>query len=524
MPRFQRLLPLIALIAIGCAAQAAPAVASTTQESIMQDDGQLRADPIGTLQTMRNLGVTRVKVGVYWSQIAPAHRRTGFNGANPASYPDASWAFFDLVDRQAKADGLNVMFMLTGPAPLWAIGRGDPSGGPHGQWKPNAKAFSDFTRAIGTRYSGHYRPAGSPPRVSFWTIWNEPNYGQALAPQATNHDTIEVGAALYRGLVDAAWSGLKASGHGGDTILIGETAPHGFDHPIGNFNGDKPLRFLRALYCVDSRYRQLRGSAAAVRGCPTNSAGSRRFASAHGGLFKASGFAAHPYAQGIAPNQTTRLCGSRLCRSGGGGDPDFADLPVLARLERTLDRLTGAYGAHPRFPIWNTEYGYITNPPRRDAKVSPTKAALYINWAEYLSYKQPRVRSYSQYLLVDPSVPTFTSGLLFSNHREKPGYDAYRLPIFMPATSGRRGRPLEVWGGIRAAAFDAAAGSPQQVAIQFQRGSRGAFVTVKTLTVGGRRGYFDIRQAFSGSGTVQLSWRAPSGAMVNSRPVKLTIH
>ena len=167
--------------------------------------------------------------------------------------------------------------------------------------------------------------------------------------------------------------------------------------------------------------------------------------------------------------------------------------------------------------------GTSTNPPRKDAKVSLTKAALYINWAEYLTYKQPRIRSYSQYLLVDPSVPTFTSGLLFSNHREKPGYDAYRLPVFMPSTSDRRGRPLEVWGGVRAAPFDSAGGNPQQVAIQFQQGSRGGFATLKTLTVGGRRGYFDIRQAFTASGTVQLSWRAPSGAMVHSRPVKITI-
>jgi hypothetical protein len=488
----------------------------------MQDDAQLQANPTATLQRMRDLGVTRVKVGVYWSEFA-ASRPRSFNG-NPSNYAPGAWAFLDLVDRQANLDGLKVMFMVTGPAPRWAIGPGDPAvGGPHGQWKPNARAYQDFVKALGTRYSGSYRPAGSPPRVSTWSIWNEPNYGQALAPQATNHDTVEVGAALYRGLVDAAWSGLSSSGHGRDTILIGETAPHGLDHPIGNFSGVKPLRFLRALYCVDSSYRQLRGSAAAARSCPTNSAGSRRFAAAHPGLFKASGFAAHPYAQGMAPNQVTRLCGTNLCRASGGGDPDFADLPVLPRLERTLDRLTGVYGAHPHFPIWNTEYGYITNPPRRNAKVSPEKAALYINWAEYLTYKQPRIRSYSQYLLVDPPVPTFTSGLEFANGSEKATYDAYRLPIFTPSTSGRRGRPLEVWGGVRAAPFDSAGGKTQQVAIQFQPNSRGAFTTVKTLTVTSTRGYFDVRQAFTGSGTVQLTWTAPSGALVHSRPVKISI-
>ena len=79
---------------------------------------------------------------------------------------------------------------------------------------------------------------------------------------------IEVGAAIYRGLLSHAWSGLTGSGHkpGRDTILIGETAPRGLDRGIGSFQGVKPLRFLRALYCVDSGYRQLRGSAASSPG------------------------------------------------------------------------------------------------------------------------------------------------------------------------------------------------------------------------------------------------------------------
>ncbi len=487
----------------------------------MQDDGQLRSNPAGTLQTMHDLGVTRVKVGVYWGQIAPQRRPRGFNGANPASYSAANWAIYDQIVQDAKAQGIGVAFELTGAAPRWASGVGEPSGGPIGVWRPSSREFGAFARAVGTRYSGHYQGL---PRVSFYTIWNEPNYGPSLAPQATGHDTIELSPAIYRGLVDAAFSGLRASGHGRDTFLIGETAPRGFDHPIGNFSGMKPLRFLRALYCVDSSYHQLRGSAAAARGCPTNGAGSRRFAAAHPGLFKASGFAAHPYEQGVAPNLLTYACrvgGTQtFCTSTHRSDPDYADLAVLPRLMRVLDRLNGVYGSHTRFPIWNTEYGYFTKPPFARAKVSPQTAAVYINWAEYLMYKQPRLASYSQYLLVDPLAPaTYDSGLKFSDGREKATYDAYRLPLFLPSTTGRAGSALEVWGGVRGVSYD----GPQSVAIQFQPGSRGAFTTVKTLTAGGRRGYFDIRQAFSTSGTVQLSWTAPSGATVHSRPVKITI-
>jgi hypothetical protein len=509
---------MIALGAIGLGTQAAPAIASTTQESMMQDDGQLQANPVGTLQTMHDLGVTRVKVGVYWSQIAPSRKPRGFNGANPASYPPANWSIYDQIVRAAAAQGISVAFQVQGPAPTSALGPGQPAKHPPGVWRPSASAFGSFVRALGTRYSGHYNGL---PRVSFWTIWNEPNYGIRLAPQARAGDTIEVSPALYRGLVDAAWGALHGTGHGGDMFVFGETAPRGFDHPIGNFAGMTPLRFIRVMYCVDSSYRPLRGSAAAVRGCPTTSGGSRRFAAANAPLFKASGFAVHPYAQGVAPNLFTYACGHlSFCASRTRSDPEWADLMALPRLMRVLDRLNRVYHSSKRFPLWNTEYGYFTNPPYRKAKVSPTTAAFYINWAEYLMYKQPRLASYSQYLLVDPPPPaTYDSGLKFTNGTEKPAYDAYRLPLFLPSTTGRRGRAVEVWGGVRAAGYQ----GTQTVAVQFQAGSRGAFTTLKTLSVGGRRGYFDIRLAFPSSGSVQLTWTAPSGATVHSRVQKVTI-
>ena len=119
-----------------------------------------------------------------------------------------------------------------------------------------------------------------------------------------------------------------------------------------------------------------------------------------------------------------------------------------------------AYGSPRRLPIYDTEYGYITHPSNAGAYVSPSKAAYYLNWAEYLSWKQPRVASTMQYLLYDPPlypfVPGdggFTSGLLFANGTPKPGYDAYRLPLYLPSVSARRGRALEVWGCVRPARY-----------------------------------------------------------------------
>ena len=248
-------------------------------------------------------------------------------------------------------------------------------------------------RAVGTRYSGHYpdplHPGQELPRVSFWGIWNEPNLGIYLAPQAIDSGKLEVSPVYYRRIVDAAWSALQATGHGHDTILIGELAPDGATvGPVpGDFDMMAPLRFLRALYCVDSAYHQLRGLAASQRGCPTTAASSARFVAEHPGLFHASGVADHPYSQGLPPNQPPPL------------EPDYAEFADIPNLETTLDRLQQAYGSSTRFPIYSTEFGEQTDPPEKLIRaLPPVTAAYYMNWAEYLHLAQsadPLLRSIS---------------------------------------------------------------------------------------------------------------------------------
>ena len=85
------------------------------------------------------------------------------------------------------------------------------------------------------------------------------------------------------------------------------------------------------------------------------------------------------------------------------------------------------------------------------------------------------------------------------------------MPLYLPVTTAHQGRSLELWGCVRPAHyFVADSGLPQTVEIQFQRGSRGAFKTVKTLRVTDPRGYFDLRLAFPASGSVRLAWSYPT--------------
>jgi hypothetical protein len=494
-------------------------------ESVFEPKGPLFADPPGTLNLMRRLGVDRVKVFVSWNSLAPnasSRRRPRFDAGSPAAYPAGVWAPYDAIVRDAKARGIALYLALGGLAPLWATQPHPAPGGPYkgAQWKPSAGDFGLFVRAVATRYSGHYTPPGgsSPlPRVSFWSIWNEPNLGSAdLAPQAIDNSMVETSPAIYRGLVDAAWSGLQATGHGGDTILIGELAPYGQtgDNSPGNYGEMVPLRFLRALYCVDSSLHPLRGTTAAQRGCPTTAAASKQFARNHPGLFQATGFAMHPYPSGALAPDVVAV-----------GSADFVNLATLPKLEHTLDTVTSEYGSSTRFPIYLTEFGYFTNPPFVGG-ASLDAAAADINWAEYIAWLNPRIRSFDQYLLIDPptsSGSNFVTGLEFANGVKKPSFAAFRMPIFLPVTKGRHGQRLEVWGCVRPSHYVDADGGRTQVRIELRSGAGQRFTTVAVVPITNVHGYFDVRVRFPSSGSVRLAWSYPHGPTIYSRPVTISV-
>jgi hypothetical protein len=508
----------VLLGACGSTAPLAPKRDHSNLISIFEDEGLLHSDPALALRTFRDLGVDRVRVFLAWNAFAPspdASSRPAFRAGDPAAYPAASWTLLDQVVRDAAVTGIGLDFTVGGPAPAWAIGPGAPPGSPYdGGWRPSAADFGEFLHALGARYDGRYIPPGASrplPRVDFWSIWNEPNYGHYLSPQAVGRSQIEEAPRLYRALVGAAWNALLATGHGPphDTILIGETAPRGLVGPglPGDFSGMVPLRFIRALYCVDAEFRPLRGSAARLRGCPSSASGSASFAKRNPALFEASGFADHPYPDALAPNIPTPM------------EPDYADMAVIGHLARTLDRVTGAYGRRVQIPIYSTEFGYRTDPPT-SLGIPLSKAALYLNQAEYISWRDPRIRSYDQYLLTDPP-PTarsdFDTGIEFFTGRPKPDvYDAYRLPLFLPQTSGRRGQRLEVWGCVRPAPeLERRTGRRQRVTIQYEPKGSGRFQRVKQIQITDPHGYFDVLVRFPGSGTVRLQWNGPGGTVIS---------
>jgi hypothetical protein len=323
---------LVAVVAPGAAR------ASSSQLSIMQDGSEL-VTAQQTLAQFRMLGVNTVQVTVSWASIAPspASRRTPrFDAVDPNAYPSRIWAPYDALVRTAQADGLRVDMTVTGGTPRWAEQSPAPAvrlNPTYVAWEPDAAAYGRFTRAVGTRYSGHFIPAGEStplPAVRFWTLFNEPNFGEDLGPQAIDDSRVLTAPRYYRALVDQGYRALRVTGHGDDTIVIGNFGPAGFEPSRlprstgglpGAFGETVPLLFIRTLYCLGPDYRPLRGAAARRVGCPATAAGSRMFRRRHPGL-----------QSGLRDARRPRTAGARA----GPGQPRLPLASARPRVQRRV--------------------------------------------------------------------------------------------------------------------------------------------------------------------------------------------
>ncbi|MFZ0387369.1 MAG: hypothetical protein WAL22_17030, partial [Solirubrobacteraceae bacterium] len=554
MPRLTSPTKLCGLVAAVAALSAAlvlsvvspsPASASTRQISIFQDDSFL-FNPAAGLAEVRALGATTVRLTVQWYSLAPSPGSTKapkFNASDPNAYSAAKWAPYDAFVKTAAQMGIKVLFQAGGGAPRWAEGKNPPASyrkDTSFAWMPNATMYGQFVHALTQRYSGTFTPSGSKtalPAVHMWSFWNEPNFGQDLGPQAIKGSTQPIAPKLYRALLNAGWKAIhQTQPHSNNTILIGEIAAKG--HPLhlpgqpgslpGNTSQTQALGFVRALYCLGANYRPLTGSLAALYSCPTTAAASRRFRAQNPGLFNATGFADHAYDSTEAPDANPATIPA-----------DDATFPVLKRVAAALDKVTKAYGSSKRYPIYSDEFGVITNPPQtKGGYPSPATAAVELNQAEYLSYKNPRVASYSQYLLEDPTPnpnPGFATGLFTSKGQPKVTLNAYELPVWLPQPTVKAGSSTELWGGARAAVFSQSATTKAAptVQIQMQKNGSGPWTTIQTITVSTTTGYFDTHPKLPYSGNLRLAYTYPqtqlllptnvAGSTIFGRTVKVTV-
>ncbi|MDQ3719621.1 MAG: hypothetical protein M3350_02390 [Actinomycetota bacterium] len=424
----------------------AAADASSRQLTVMQDDARiLHSTPAvrrAILDEFRGLGTDVVKVQVTWRDIAPTSRPA--NPANPSAY---AWAAVDDAVANIRSRGMRPFLTLGGRAPDYATAR--RTSRHNGTFRPSPSEFELFTRAAGRRYAG---------LVDLFSLWNEPGLSSWIQPQRDSRRR-PLSPGIYRNLYLAGHRGLVSSGHGGDTILIGELAPLG----ARSTNKVGPVEFIREMACLDKKYRPFRGRARTARRCPSRLP-----------RIPTSGLAYHPYTSRQGPRSIPR-------------NRDDAPIGALSRVTRALDRVARRGRLARRRPVWITEFGFQTNPPDR-FQIPIRRVPGYMDYSEYLAFRNRRVASHAQYTLVDDALrppgpdrfSNFQQGLRFNNFNKKPGvYRAWEMPLHVKAGRGNR---LGVFGGLRAA-------PGTRVSLKVKTGGSYRNLAIATTNF---RGYFSI--------------------------------
>ena len=470
----RRRLTVAALMTASLLAPAA-AHASPTQMSIMMDDNLLlyRSDSITAraLTQMKAMGVDTVRITVLWRTVAEFARprlqdirklkgkarqravrqRHRFDADDPRTYPRGNWDRYDNLVKAATQRGLRVYFNVTGPGPIWAQ-RTPPKRLRRllASYKPKVGAFKQFVKAVGRRFDGTYRDEngtrGVLPRVSMWSLWNEPNQAAWLSPQweRRNGRWMPAAPAIFRALVQQGYEGLVATGHraDNDVVLLGETAPLGSSRRSER-SSMYPKRFLRELMCVRSNGEPYGGRSAQLRKCSDFR---------KKGPLQASGYAHHPYTKKLAPTQRHRAA-------------DALTMANAGELGTLLDALAAKTGnLPPGLALYMTEFGYETSPPDRHAGVPPIAQARFNTLGEYAAWANPRIAAQSQFLLADVAPlskhrrgskaywSTYQSGLITQRGQLKLSAYAYVMPFLASkiAPDAATGLPaVNVWGQLR---------------------------------------------------------------------------
>jgi hypothetical protein len=363
----------------------------------------------------RDLGVDVVRLHASWARIAPRGRKRprGFRGGDHRSRR-YHWGALDRAIRLVRANGMRVMLTVTGPGPVWTS-RERPAR--RAAYKPDPRAFGAFSRAVATRYRDD---------VDRYLIWNEPNL--TIAPRrecsGVPRRCFPVAPHIYRALAHAAGPAIEAADPGAE-IVIGELAPLPLKGALG------PPSFLREMACVTARYEPIRdGRCRNFRPVAADALGH------------------HPHGRKRSPDSSNP-------------NRDSVQMGNLSRLLAVADRLTRRGRIRsPRgrpLPLRLTELGYQTSPPDRFIGVSPARQARYLQKAAYLAWRNPRVKTITQYQWHDERIRRagtgakrfagWQSGLHFFSGRPKPALAAFARPFVALEDRSRAGALL--WGQVR---------------------------------------------------------------------------
>jgi hypothetical protein len=457
----RRLSLLITVLVAVLIAPAGSAMASTGQTTSFEAPRDL-LDPAardGAFDDIASFGVHSIRLVMYWRDVAPSANsrvKPKFDPTDPAAY---NWSRYEPVLDAAKARGWSVLLTLSGPVPRWAT-----NGARDTVTRPSPNEFRMFVTAAAKHFGD---------RVTTWSIWNEPNHPEFLRPQFSSHHKA-LSPRIYRNLYFAAIRGFADAGIA-PKVLVGETAPRGTGKVVA------PLAFLRGVLCLNSHYHR-QGSCKSL---------------------PAAGYAHHAY--------TTRK--GPFFKPPG---PNDVTIGVLSRLTRALDRAARAGRIRKHMPIWLTEFG-IQSKPDPLLGVSLARQAEYQAISERIAYNNPRVVSFSQYLLRDdlprsgPRIARysgFESGLMTSGGKPKPAMQSFRLPL----AAKRRGSRASLWGFVRPA-------TGATTATILVADPHKSFHKLRSVTTNAA-GYWRFTAGYRSGRRFRVEWTAPDGTVFRGPPIR----
>ncbi|HYM45691.1 MAG TPA: hypothetical protein VES65_05960 [Solirubrobacteraceae bacterium] len=475
--RLPLLPPLLAVLALGALGVPTPALASHSEAVYFEGSSDLLS-PVTrprALAQLQALGVKALRVELAWYDVAPAPKsanRPSFDATNPANY---SWGQYDALLNEAQRLHWKVLLTVTSPVPRWATSNRKA---PY-VTSPDDLDFERFMTAVARHYGG---------QVSLFSIWNEPNHPAFLRPQFSKNGQ-PASPRVYRGLYQAGYAGLVAGGIAHPQVLMGETAPFGYDKVNVRREGSKallhdvaPLAFLRGMLCLDGHYRK---------------AGSC-------GELQTAGYAHHAYTLPAGP----------YYRPPEGDD---VTIGALSRLTSALDKAARARAIPVHVPVYLTEFG-VETPPNQLA-VSFSQQAQFDAIDERIAWSNPRVAAFSQYLLRDdpaggPAGSSvhggfigFQTGLETVRGKLKPLYHSWPVPL----TVSRRGHGFSLWGLVRPAT-----GATRLTVLVKRKGAK-SYRTLKTVTT-------DSLGSWSFNSSTQgvdwrVRWKSPEGVKYEGSPI-----
>jgi hypothetical protein len=452
---------LLACTALGVGAIGASQALASHGQTVYFEAGQSLLEPAkrpAAIAQMQSLGVRAIRVELYWRDVAPnptSAVRPSFDATDPAAY---NWGQYDALMAEAQRLHWKVLLTVSGPVPKWATASKKDY-----LTRPEAAQFGKFMTAVGRHYGS---------QVSLFAIWNEPNHPDFLLPQFVKG--VATSPRIYRSLFQDGYAGLQAAGISHPKVLMGETAPTGTAREVS------PLAFLRGVLCLNAKYKK---------------------ASSCGSL-PAYGYGHHAYTNGGGP--TYRPPNSQDVMIG-----------VLSRLTHALDLAARAHAIKPNMGVYLTEFG-IQSKPNPFVGVPVAEQAEWDAMAERIAYNNPRVQSFSQYLLQDDPVGEapgsayigFQTGLEYVTGKPKPLYAGWPVPLAV----AKQGSGFSLWGLARLAT-----GSSTVTVLDQPKGSK-SFRVLKTVHTNSL-GYWTLHSSTRAS-SWRVRWTSPAGVKYEGPPIK----